>query len=105
MVCDDFGGYKASFELGVTEIGMHGPCAAQVLRIACHQREPARRAGFALHPVALRNGERSPRPGTGFTAPNTARKTRTGVGVRPSHLPSSAKPGHGVHLNLSGHQS
>ena len=26
------------------------------------------------------------------------------VCVRPSHLPSPAKPRHGVHLNLSGHQ-
>ncbi|RMR00730.1 hypothetical protein ALP95_200003 [Pseudomonas savastanoi pv. glycinea] len=26
------------------------------------------------------------------------------VSVRPSHLPSPAKPRHGVHLNLSGHQ-
>lgn len=26
------------------------------------------------------------------------------VSVRPSHLPSPAKPRHGVHLDLSGHQ-
>ncbi|PRW70234.1 transcriptional regulator, partial [Pseudomonas fluorescens] len=26
------------------------------------------------------------------------------VCVRPSHLPSPAKPRHGVHLHLSGHQ-
>jgi|GEM_PF-6204878 len=26
------------------------------------------------------------------------------VSVRPNHLPSPARPGHGVHLNLSGHQ-
>jgi hypothetical protein len=29
---------------------------------------------------------------------------RSDVCVRPSHLPDPAKPGHGVHLNLSGHQ-
>ena len=27
-----------------------------------------------------------------------------GVCVRPSHLPNPVKPGHGVHLNLGGHQ-
>ena len=28
----------------------------------------------------------------------------TAVCVRPSHLPNPVKPGHGVHLNLGGHQ-
>jgi hypothetical protein len=31
-------------------------------------------------------------------------RPRNRVCVRPSHLPSPAKPRHGVHLNLSGHQ-
>ena len=29
---------------------------------------------------------------------------RVSVCVRPSHLPNPVKPGHGVHLNLGGHQ-
>ena len=33
------------------------------------------RAVLAVHPVAVRNRERSPRPGTGFTAPNTVGKS------------------------------
>ncbi len=37
LVCDDFAGYKACFEQGVTEIG----CPPQVLRPACRQQEPA----------------------------------------------------------------
>ncbi|WP_225922816.1 transposase [Pseudomonas hamedanensis] len=33
-----------------------------------------------------------------------AQKSTALVSVRPSHLPNPAKPRHGVHLNLSGHQ-
>jgi hypothetical protein len=74
LVCDDFGGYKTSFELGVTEIG--GVAHAQ-RKFSRDQQEHARRASPALHPMALRNRERSPRPGAGFTIPNMTRKNRT----------------------------
>ena len=35
---------------------------------------------------------------------NGSRLWNFNVSVRPGHLPSPAKPRHGVHLNLSGHQ-
>ena len=44
MVCDDFGGYKASFELGVTD-RLHGSCPAQVLELhATNKSTPAEQA-------------------------------------------------------------
>lgn len=39
-----------------------------------------------------------------FGIPDRVPASLKEVCVRPSHLPTPAKPGHGVHLNLSGHQ-
>ncbi len=80
LVCDDFGGYKASFELGVTEIGCMAHARRKFFRTARHAQKPTCRTGLAIHPVAVRNRACSPRPGTGFTPPDTARKSRAGDG-------------------------
>ena len=29
LVCDDYAGYKALFDRGIIEVGLHGPCAAE----------------------------------------------------------------------------
>ncbi len=42
LVCDDFGGYKASFRTRCNRDRLHGPCPEQVLRAARDQQEPYR---------------------------------------------------------------
>ena len=54
LVCDDFAGYKAGFELGVTQIGCMA-YARKVLRLACDQQELDRRKSTALHRGLIRS--------------------------------------------------
>ncbi len=51
LVCDDFGGYKANFELGVTEIG----CMARARRkfFELHAEDKSTLAERALHYIQL----------------------------------------------------
>lgn len=68
---DDFGGYKAGFGLGLTEIG----CMAHTRRnsSSCMRRTKAQ---LPNRLCTTSNCFTSPRPGTGLPAPNTARESR-----------------------------
>jgi hypothetical protein len=61
LVCDDFSGYNACFELGVTEVGCLAHAPQEVPRAVGQPRQPGRRAGAEVLRRALRHRARGAR--------------------------------------------
>ncbi len=59
LVCDDFAGYKASFELGITEIGCMTHARRKFFDLHVANKKPVGRKGASLDWRAVRSRDTS----------------------------------------------